>query len=80
MAPSVVVSSVEPAAAAAGAGSAGSATTGGVPLPASVADGAASARTEVPGLVGRVGVVVDVRFGSTGSGGVSATTASSIRC
>ncbi len=42
--------------------------------------GAPWARTEVSGSVFRLGVVVEVRFGSPGSGGVSATTASSIRC
>ena len=81
-APSVVVPS---AGAAPSAGSAGSVTTGGAAfsVPAfsvPAAGGAPWARTDVSGSAGRIGVVVVVRFGSVTSGGVSATTACSIRC
>ena len=62
------------------AGSAGLATTGGAAASLPAARGAPWARTEVSGSVRRLGVVVEVRFGSPGSGGVSAATASSIRC
>ena len=70
-----VVAPVDPV-----AGPAGLATTGGAGLSLPVVRGAPWARTEVSGSVCWLGVVVAVRFGSLGSGSVSAATASSMCC
>ena len=69
-----VVAPVDPV-----AGSAGLTPPGGAALALAAPRGPPWARTEVSGSVFRLGVVVAVRFGSPGSGGVSAATASSIR-
>ena len=75
-----VVAPVDPVAGSAGLATTGGAAAGGAALSVPAVRGALWARTEGSGSVFRLGVVVEVRFGSPGSGGVSAATASSIRC